>query len=137
MPRFSLILNCLFVLALCLDGTAVAWQKSAMAIASLQHVHSHAADTRHANADHTMDSDAVHERLAMDCEEATNSDQSQTEDCTCSDGGCSCACDFIKLAVASTITPIDELWIGFSQVSHILKTIRPLASSSVFRPPIG
>ncbi|MGV8939954.1 MAG: CopL family metal-binding regulatory protein [Lysobacter sp.] len=134
MPRFALLLRCLIVLAFCLDGSAMAWQSSAMAIASVQHAHSHVANAPHADAGHGMDSE---EAVAIDCGEASEDDHSESEECACSDGGCDCACGFVTLALGRGVPPLDAMWVGFLQVSPDLTTIRPVASSSVFRPPIG
>ncbi len=136
MPGFALFLRCLIVLAFCLDGTAMAWQSSAMAIATVQHTHSHAAGTQHADADadHGMQDDGM---LAMDCEQVAIADHSRDEECACSDGGCDCACGFVTLALGRGVPAVNALWIGFMPVSHHVTTIRPTVSASVFRPPIG
>ncbi|MGY0799456.1 CopL family metal-binding regulatory protein [Lysobacter sp. A286] len=136
MRNLPLLLRCLIVLAFCLDGSAMAWQKTAMAVGAVHHVHAdaHVANDGHGSADHGPDAVA-----ASDCEDTTTTTPSEAahEDCDCSDGGCACACGFVTLALARRIPLADTLWIGFVPISGDLTTVGKGTSSSLFRPPIG
>ncbi|MGY0558538.1 CopL family metal-binding regulatory protein [Lysobacter sp. A421] len=133
MRNFSLLLRCMVVLAFCLDGSAMAWQKSTMAVAAVHHADTYVPSAGHEGADHAPDAVAV-----SDCEDSTSTTPSDAshEDCGCSDNGCECACGFVTLALARGIST-DAFWIGFVQVSGNLTTVAQGASSSLFRPPIG
>ncbi|MEO6171294.1 MAG: CopL family metal-binding regulatory protein [Lysobacter sp.] len=132
MPNVSLLLRCLIVLAFCLDGSAMAWQKSAMAVSAVQHVHA-ASDMRE-GAVHGSDDVA-----AMDCDNSSMASGSDAthEGCDCSDAGCKCACGFLTLALARGVSIAEKDWIGFVPTSGHLTNVEQGTSSSVFRPPIG
>lgn len=136
MRNLPLLLRCLIVLAFCLDGTAMAWQKSAMAVGAVHHVHAdaHVTNDGHGSADHEPDAVAT-----SDCEDTITTTPSEAahDDCGCSDTGCECACGFVTLALARGIPLADTLWIGFVPVSGDLTTVGQDASTSLFRPPIG
>ncbi|QOD89996.1 CopL family metal-binding regulatory protein [Lysobacter sp. CW239] len=136
MRHLPLLLRCLIVLAFCLDGTAMAWQKSAMAAGAVHH--GHAATGGHEAAGHGPDMDTV---AVLDQDHADTTAPVPTdamhEDCDCSETGCDCACGFGTFALARGIPHVDTLWIGFVPVSGDLTAARKGVASSLFRPPIG
>ncbi|HUH90910.1 MAG TPA: CopL family metal-binding regulatory protein [Lysobacter sp.] len=136
MRHLPLLLRCLIVLAFCLDGTAMAWQKSAMAAGVVHHGHNgHAASDGHEATGHQPDPVAV---LAEDPGHAgADSPGVIHEDCDCTESGCDCACGFVTLALARGIPLVDTFWIGFVPVSGDLTAARKGVASSLFRPPIG
>ena len=132
MLNFSLLLRCLIVVAFCLDGSAMAWQTSAMAVGAVHHAH--AVNEGHEGADHGSDGVA-----AMDCEHTAPTAPTEPvhDDCDCGDTGCDCACSFVTLALATGVPVVDTFWIGFVQAPGHLATVAQGVPSSLFRPPIG
>lgn len=135
MRHLPLLLHCLIVLAFCLDGTAMAWQKSAMAAGAVHGHNSHATSDGHEVADHSLDPAVV---LAEGPGHGdAGSPDVVHEECDCTEAGCDCSCGLVTLALARGVSLADAPWIGFVPISSLLTTAGKGTSSSLFRPPIG
>ncbi|QOD90767.1 CopL family metal-binding regulatory protein [Lysobacter sp. CW239] len=136
MRHLPLLLRCLIVLAFCLDGSAMAWQKSAMAAGAVHHGHdTHVTSDGHRTTGHEPDPVAV---LADGSEHAEAGSRGVIhENCDCTETGCDCACGFVTLALARGLPLVDAPWIGFVPISGDLTTAGRGVPSSLFRPPIG
>jgi len=125
------MLRYLLVLAFCLDGSATLWKASAMATSAVQHAQTsdHEAGDLHHGATAS----------AADCPDAGIPGQGDDghEGCDCTDAGCSCACDFLKVAVAHKVPPAGTAWLDNIPVLPDPVTVGKSSLSSLFRPPIG
>lgn len=134
MFRFKTLLRYLLVLAFCFDGSATLWKASAMAAGTAQHAQAgdhEAGDIQHDGSTATAS--------APDCPDAGVPEQGDGghEGCDCADAGCSCACDFLKVAVAHKVPPAGTAWLAYVPVLPGPAAVGKSSLSSLFRPPIG
>jgi hypothetical protein len=133
MPSFALLLRCLLIVTLCLDGSLSLWSSSAMA----------ANQARHAAA--SVTAPALAEADDAECADTSEGAGSQPgrpgaahEDCDCGVGTCGCPCLFSVAATITHAVPFMALHTLATQPvmpspSHVPLNTR----TAVFRPPIG
>lgn len=140
MFKLPSMLRYLLVLAFCLDGGATLWKASAMAVSAVQHVYAgdHETGDPHHGATETIatTATAASDPECPDIETPGQSDDGH-EGCDCTDAGCGCACDLLKVAVAHRVPPADTAWLAYIPVLPDPVTVGKSSRSSFFRPPIG
>ncbi|MFC3715571.1 CopL family metal-binding regulatory protein [Luteimonas soli] len=140
MFKLPSMLRYLLVLAFCLDGSAGLWKASAMATSAVQHLHAgdHEAGDPHHGATETI-ATTVTTASAPDCPDVETPGQGDDghEGCDCTDAGCSCTCDLLKVSVAHKVPPAGTAWLAYIPVLPDPTTVGKSSLSSVFRPPIG
>ena len=125
MSPLALLLRCLLIVTLCLDGSLSLWSSSAMALHEVQQ----AVDSG------TQTALAADE----DCEEgAAAAERGSHEDCDCGSGSaCGCACVFPVAAITHPL-PFMAQHALTSQPAPLSLAAEPSSTiTPVFRPPIG
>jgi hypothetical protein len=127
MPSPALLLRCLLIVTLCLDGSLSLWSSSVMAVAEVRHA---AADATAAVAAETDD---------VDCADAGTSDQSGAahEDCDCGVGACGCFCLLSFAAITHAVPFTAQHTLAIQPVLPSPPHVPLSARTAVFRPPIG
>lgn len=137
MFKLPTMLRYLLILAFCLDGSATLWKASVMATSAVQNMHvgDHGAGGPHHGATDTIATVA----LTPDCPDVETLGQGDDghEGCDCTDAGCGCACDLLKVVVAHKVPPVGTAWLAYITVLPDSTTVGKSSTSSLFRPPIG
>jgi hypothetical protein len=134
--RLTLLLRCLLIVALCLDGSVGVWRATAMAAEGAGHAVTTAPRTDSQSVQLASDSVAD-----QDCEDPgaspRSAQSSEHGDCDCTKSDCSCACAFTGIAFTHVV-PFAAQHIPSAEPGVILRpeTAREV-TSTVFRPPIG
>ena len=134
MFRFALLLRCLLILALCLDGGVGVWRATTMAAGMVGHV------TNASPAASHSDQLATASVADEDCNEApaTRGKQSGDHgDCDCTKNGCACACAFAGIAFTHAVPFAAQHLLATKPAVPLRPQIVSEFSSAVFRPPIG
>lgn len=123
----ALLLRCLLIVTLCLDGSLSLWTASVTAVTQIQHAVAAGERTTQAALDE-----------AADCEDEGRGQGAQShEDCDCSSGGCECLCIFSIAAITHSVPFLAQHALTTKPTAWPPSHVPLSTRTPVFRPPIG
>lgn len=126
LPSLDLLLRCLLLLTLCLDGRLTAWSATLTAFDTPGEVTVIVVDPAQTVTD------------AGDCDKtADGSFGGSHDDCDCSKGSCGCVC-FLSVAAILSVAPALATYAALAHpVAWSAPHVPPSMRTRVFRPPIA
>lgn len=124
MSLLGILLRCLLIVTLCLEGSMSLWASSAMAVDNAREV--------------GVASQATSAVSDRDCEDQASQGESDAahHECDCTSTGCTCACVFPVVAILHVPFAAQHLLASVLVVPSRAPVV-VTATTRVFRPPIG